>query len=185
MATIAVRAVNFELKSDFRPVRRPMATPDDKGLEGTQVVDLSRANEPPLTAFFRPPVNGRLVILVHGRGSDRSHLLPEAWMLARHGFGFLSLDWPGHGESGQWDEPERQALTWAIEWASQAPGVRPRQVGLLGFSMDSGIALEVVSADRRVYALARTGAFADFKDLLITHGGRWGALSSGVALLTA
>jgi pimeloyl-ACP methyl ester carboxylesterase len=109
-------------------------------------------------------------------------------MLARHGFGVLSLDWPGYGESGgtiQWDESERKALTRAIDWAARAPGAKPRRVGLLGFSYGSWIALQVASRDERIYALALTGAFADVKDLLVQQGGRWGALSSGFALLTA
>jgi alpha-beta hydrolase superfamily lysophospholipase len=188
LATISMGAVDHELKSDPTTVRAPIETPNDKGLEGTQVVNVARAGEPPLTAFFRPPANGRLVILLHGAGADRSQLLPEARMLARHGFGFLSLDWPGQGESGgtsQWGEAERLALTRAIDWASQAPGVRPRQIGLLGFSMGSWIALEAAAADSRVYALALTGAFADAGDLIAWQGGRRGVLSSGIALLTA
>jgi fermentation-respiration switch protein FrsA (DUF1100 family) len=45
--------------------------------------------------------------------------------------------------------------------------------------------LQVAAGDKRVYGLALTGAFADMKDLLVKQGGRWGALSSGFALLTA
>jgi pimeloyl-ACP methyl ester carboxylesterase len=185
---VSLRAISYELQSDFHADRRPIVAPVDKDLEGIRVVNLAAACTPPLTAFFRPPANGRLVILLHGTGADRSQLLPEARMLARHGFGVLSLDWPGHGESGgtiQWDEPERQALTRAIDWARQAPGAKPGQVGLLGFSIGSWIALQVASGDERVYALALTGAFADVTDQLVKQGGRWGALSSGLALLTA
>jgi uncharacterized protein len=185
---VSLRAISYELLSDFHADLQPILAPLDKDLEGIRVVDLAAAGAPPLTAFFRAPSNGRIIILLHGTGADRSQLLPEARMLARHGFGVLSLDWPGHGESGgtiQWDEPERRALTRAIDWATQAPGAGPRQVGLLGFSMGAWIALQVASSDERVYALALTGAFADVKDLLVQQGGRWGALSSGVALLTA
>jgi len=185
---VSVRAISYETKIDFQADRRPITTPSDKDLEGIRVVNLALAGDPPLTAFFRPPANGRLVILVHGVQANRSQLLPEARMLARHGFGILSLDLPGHGESGgtiQWDEPERHALTRAIVWATQVPGVQPPQVGVLGFSMGSWIALQVASEDKRVYALALTGAPADVKDEVTKDGGRWGALSSGVALLTA
>jgi len=185
---VSLRAVYHELQSDFHADYRPIMAPVDGDLEGIRVVNLAAAGAPPLTAFFRSPANGRLVILLHGTGADRSQLLPEARMLARHGFGVLSLDWPGHGESGgtiQWDEPERQALTRAIDWATQASGAEPRRVGLLGFSIGSWIALQVASGDKRVYGLALTGAFADMKDLVVKQGGRFGALSSGVALLTA
>jgi alpha-beta hydrolase superfamily lysophospholipase len=187
-ALVSVRAIYHELQSDFTPDRRPIAIPADKDLNGIRVVNLATAGEPPLTAFFRPPANGRIVVLVHGTGADRSQLLPEARMLGRHGFGVLSLDWPGNGDSGgtiRWDEPERQALTRAIDWAAQAPGAELRRVGLLGFSNGSWIALQVASGDERVYALALTGAFADVKDLVVKQGGRFGALSSGFALLTA
>ena len=185
---ISLRAIYHELQSDFRADRRPIMVPIDEDLKGIRVVNLAAAGDPPLAAFFRSSANGRLVILLPGTGADRSQLLPEARILARHGFGVLSLDWPGHGESGgtiHWDEPERQALTRAIDWATQAPGTKPRQIGLLGFSMGSWIALQVASGDERVYGLALTGAFADVKDLLVNQGGRWGVLSSGIALMTA
>jgi len=185
---VSVRAIYHELQSDFRTNRRPIVAPVDEDLKGIQVVNLAEAGDPPLVAFFRSPANGRLVILVHGTGADRSQLLPEARMLARHGFGVLSLDWPGHGESGgtiQWDETERQALTRAIDWATRSLGTQPPEIGLLGFSMGSWIALQVASGDERVYGLALTGAFADVKDLLVKQGGRWGALSSGLTLVTA
>jgi len=186
---VSLRAIYNELRLDFYADRRPITAPVDKDLEGIRVVNLAATGEPALTAFFRFASNGRIVILLHGTGANRSQLLPEARMLARHGFGVLSLDWPGQGESGgtiQWNEPERQALTRAIDWATQAPGTKPHQVGLLGFSFGSMIALQVASADARVYALALTGAFADVKDLLVKNGGRWGGpLSSGFALLTA
>ena len=185
---VSVRAIRYEIESDFTPDRRPITIPAGKDLEGIRTVNLAAAGEPPLTAFFRPPANGRIVILLHGTGADRSQLLPEARMLARHGFGILSLDLPGHGDSGgtiQWDEPERQAVTRAIDWVTQVPGGKPYQAGLFGFSYGSRIALQVASADERVYALALTGAFADVEDILVEQGGRFGALSSSVALLTA
>lgn len=188
VALVAVRAVNYELEADFRPDRRPIALPAWGDLYGMRAVNLASAGEPPLTAFFRPAVNGHIVILLHGTGANRSQLMPEARMLARHGFGVLSLDWPGHGESGgniQWGESERHALTRAIDWATQAPGIQPRQVGLLGFSMGSWIALQVAADDQRVYAVAVTGAFPEMKMLLAKQGGRWGALSSSFAMLTA
>jgi uncharacterized protein len=187
VALVSARAVYHEFETDFHPDRRPIAAPVDKDLEGIQTIDLAATGAPPLTAFFRPSANGRLVVLLHGTGADRSQLLPEARMLARHGFGVLSLDWPGHGESGgtiQWDEPERQAATRAIDWA-QAQCAMPCKVGVLGYSFGSWIAVQVASRDERVYALVLTGAFADVKDLLVKQGGRWGAVSSDFALLTA
>jgi uncharacterized protein len=185
---ISVRAIRYEIRDDFTPDRRPITLPADEDLKGIRTVNLAAAGDPALTAFFRPPANGRLVILVHGTGANRSQLLPEARMLARHGFGVLSLDWPGQGESGgtiKWDEPERKALTRAIGWATQMHGSQPPKVGLLGFSYGSWIALQVASRDERIYALALTGAPADVKELVAGQGGHWPALSSALSLATA
>jgi uncharacterized protein len=183
---VALRAAYHEFQSDFTPSRQPLTLPADKDLEGIRTVNLAAAGAPALTAFFRPPSNGRIVILLHGTGADRTQLLPEARMLARHGFGVLSLDFPGHGGSGgtiQWGKSERRAVARAIGWAIEAPGVR--QVGLLGFSNGSWIALQAASGDKRVYAVVLTGAFADVEELVEKQGGRWGAASAGFALLTA
>lgn len=185
---VSVRAVLYETAIDFTPDRLPISIPADKDLEGIRTVNLAARGDPQLTAFFRPSANGRLVIFLTGTGANRSQLLPEARMLARHGFGVLCLDWPGQGESGgaiQWDEPERRALTRAIDWATQTPGSQPPQVALLAFSSGTWMALQVASRDERVYAVALTGAYADMEDMLANQGGRWGALSSGFAKLTA
>jgi uncharacterized protein len=188
VATVSMRAAYHELKSDFWPDHLPITFPADDDLKGLKVINLASAGEPPLTAFYRPSNNGRIVILLHGTLADRSQLLPEARMLARHGFGILSLDLPGHGESGgriQWGKSERQAVNRAIAWAMQLPSAERQKVGLFGFSMGSWIALQVASQDQRVYAVALTGAFANAEKLIASQGGRWGILSSKFALLTA
>ena len=185
-AAIMVRAAWFELQIDFRPRVGPVPLPTAPELAGIRTVTIASVDAPPSTAFFRAPTNGRVIVLLHGTGADRAQMVPEAVILARHGYGILALDWPGHGESGGkvcWDEGERFALRRALNWVAAEPGVASDRIGVLGFSMGAWFAIQAAARDTRIKALALTGAFADVRDTFAL--GRWGWLSSWPAATAA
>ena len=74
------------------------ATPASAGL-AYQDVTLTTADGVRLAGWYVPSSNGAAVVLRHGAGSTRSNVLPEAEVLARHGFGVLLVDARGHGQS--------------------------------------------------------------------------------------
>ncbi|HMI86996.1 MAG TPA: alpha/beta fold hydrolase [Polyangiaceae bacterium] len=184
---IAAAAVRNELRADFRPDRsvpqRPAILADE------QLEDVAfDARGTAVRGWFIGSSNGAAVLLLHGSDADRSQLAPEAHLLARHGYGVLLFDWPGHGESGgavTWDENERAALRAALDFTSRARGVDAERIGVFAFSMGTMIAIQVAARDERVAALAVEGAFADANEELRHEFRHWGALSEWPALWTA
>jgi pimeloyl-ACP methyl ester carboxylesterase len=184
---VAASAARREAHTDFRPMRTipsPPAILADAQLEDV-VIDVRGL---PLRGWFIPSSNGAAVLFAHGTGADRTQLAPEAQLLARHGYGALLFDWPGHGESGgmvTWDAHERAGLTAALDFVSRARGVDRERVGLFAFSMGGMIAIQVAARDTRVAALVVEGAFADADDQLRHAFRSWSVLSQWPALLTA
>ena len=78
----------------------PGETPEDYGLSFEEI-NLIATDGTRLAAWFVPAehANGSAVVLVHGRGANRSALLPTADVLARHGYSLLMLDLRAHGQS--------------------------------------------------------------------------------------
>ena len=66
---------------------------------GFQEISLLTADKETLAAWYRPPKNGAVIVLVHGAGSSREGVRLYAEMLARNGYGVLALDLRGHGNS--------------------------------------------------------------------------------------
>ena len=158
------RAASLEART-FHPPRGPVARPADTAhLEGLRDISFVTADALTMRGWFVPSRNGSAVVLVHGSPSIRAELVPEARQLASHGFGVLLFDLPGHGESEGtvlWGEPDRHALSSAIDFASRQPGVDPARIGAFGFSMGSCIVAQVAATDRRLSAIVLAGAFTD------------------------
>jgi uncharacterized protein len=185
--TIAASAARHERRADFRPARSVPARP--AALEDVTLEAISfDARGITLRGWFIPSSNGAAVLLVHGTDADRTQLAQEARLLARHGYGVLLFDWPGHGESGgavTWDANERAALGAALDFASRAPGIDPDRIGVFAFSMGCMIAIQVAARDLRVAALVVEGTFANADDQLRYAFRHWGVLSQWPALWTA
>jgi pimeloyl-ACP methyl ester carboxylesterase len=184
---IAASAVRHELRADFRPARSVPARP--AVLEGERLENVAfESRGKMIRGWLIPPSNGAIVLLLHGTDADRTQLAPEADLLARHGYGVLLFDWPGHGESGgavTWNGNERAALGAALDFASRAPGVDAGHVGVLAFSRGTMIAVQVAARDPRIAALVVEGAFADADQELRHEYRHWGILSQWPALWTA
>ena len=145
-----------------RPPGAPgSATPASYGLAYRNVA-VRTADGVRLSAWYIPPRNGAAVLVLPGSGSTRTAVLPQAAVLARHGYGTLLLDGRGHGLSGAhamdfgwWGDRDIAAAVWFL---TRQPGVQPGKIAVLGESMGGEQALAAMGADRRIRAVVAEGA---------------------------
>jgi uncharacterized protein len=115
-----------------------------------------------LSAWYIPARNGAAVVLLPGAGATRTAVLPQAAVLARHGYGALLVDDRGHGLSGGhamdfgwWGDRDLAA---AVSFLARQPGVQAGQIAVLGESMGGEQALAAAGSDPRIRAVAAEGA---------------------------
>jgi len=80
------------------PTALPAETPAARGMSISEVT-LRTSDGVRLSAWWVPSTNRAAVVLLHGAGENRTATVPQAAVLARHGYGVLVLDARGHGRS--------------------------------------------------------------------------------------
>ena len=137
-------------------------SPTEFGLEAETVTYPSNGAE--LAAWYVPPLNGAVVIVRHGSGSNATSVLRHAEVLARHGYGLLLTDARGHGDStgpamdfGWFGEAD---ITGSVNFLSSRPEVDPGRIAVLGLSMGGEEAIGAIGSDSRVAAVVAEGATA-------------------------
>lgn len=156
-------------------LKNPAATKVD----GIQAVSLPSGTLV-LRAWYVPPQRGAAVVVANGTNSDRSTMLDEIRILADAGIGVLAMDWPGLGESsGQvlWGKQATDALRAAVDWLGMQPGVDPKRIGGLGFSIGGYEFARAAAQDERVRAVVLLSAPDDFSSYEQVHYSKWGLLS--------
>jgi dienelactone hydrolase len=117
-----------------------------------------------LRGWFVPGNNRAAVVLVHGGGGDRTGPLSHAQLLARHGYGVLTYDARGRGESD--GAPNAYGWGWekdvagAIDFLQRRPEVDDERIGGLGLSTGADVLIEAAAHDRRLKAVVSDGATA-------------------------
>jgi pimeloyl-ACP methyl ester carboxylesterase len=164
--TIAVGATNEP------PGTLGSATPAKYGLTYRNVT-FRTADGVRLSAWYIPARDGAAVVVLPGSGSARTAVLPQAAVLARHGYGALLLDPRGHGLSGGhamdfgwWGGRDTAA---AVSFLARQPGVRTGKIAVLGESMGGEQALAAMRSDPRIRAVVAEGATGQ---QLADHGWR-------------
>jgi pimeloyl-ACP methyl ester carboxylesterase len=136
------------------------------------------------------------VVLVHGRGGNRSSMLPLAKFLVGAGYDALAIDLRAHGDSqGNYPSPgyfEVAEITAAVEYAHRRS---PRPVILLGHSVGGVAVLHTAGGRADVAAAIADSAFVSFFDMMDRFRagqtsrwarlGMWFAASRRLAGLTA
>jgi uncharacterized protein len=138
-----------------------------------------------LAAWYVPSQNGAAVLLVHGTGAERASLLDETRLLARAGFGVLTLDLPGQGLSAgvtRWGAPEEHAVSAAVDWLSARPEIDPRRIGAFGLSFGGYVLLQAAVTEPRLRALVLASTPEDLDVETRRANARFGFLSELPAL---
>jgi uncharacterized protein len=127
---------------------------------GYQDVTLRTEDGVELKAWYRPPENGAVILLLHGAGGSRSSMLPYGKMLSKHGYGVFLLDQRGHGES----KGKINRLGWegtkdvAAAVAYLLTKNEVTQIGGLGSSMGGEVLLGAASSIPQIKAIVADGA---------------------------
>jgi pimeloyl-ACP methyl ester carboxylesterase len=115
-----------------------------------------------LGAWYVPSRNGATVVLTHGATGNRARVADRAELLARHGYGVLAIDLPGHGESdGRSSElgaNAQPAVDAAVDYLQRRPDVDPARIAGFGVSLGGEVLLEAASYDTRLAAVVSDGA---------------------------
>ena len=115
-----------------------------------------------LSAWYVASRNGAAVVLRHGAGSTRTSVIPQAVVLAKHGYGVLLTDARGHGRSGGramdfgWNGDAD--ITASVSFLADQPDVEPNRIGVVGLSMGGEEAIGAAAADDRISAVVAEGA---------------------------
>lgn len=149
------RQITLSRRSDFRddPLRL--------GLDTAEEIELTAADGIRLKSWlFRSPTATASVIVLHGHGGNRHHLLPIAQLLYPD-FHVLALDHRGHGESDGFRTTigyeERLDVPPAVDTLLDR-GLGP--VGIYGMSMGGAIAIQAAAEDHRIAAVLADSPFA-------------------------
>jgi pimeloyl-ACP methyl ester carboxylesterase len=136
------------------------ATPASYGLPYSDV-EFRTDDGVRLSGWYLPSHNGAVVAVLHGSGSTRSEVLPQAVAVASRGYGVLLYDDRGQGRSdglamdfGWWGDPDLAA---AVTWMQQQPDADPVRVGAVGMSMGGEQAVNLAATDPRIRVVVAEG----------------------------
>ena len=128
--------------SKFRKFTTAIPTPDGFALRG----------------WYHPPANGVVILLIAGNGGSRDAMLPDALLLARHGYGALTLDYRNcAGGRSSLGYREADDLELMAKYALIQPGVI--RLGALGFSAGSVAALRGAARLPEIRAVVAEGNY--------------------------
>ena len=117
-----------------------------------------------MVGWYRATRNGAAVIVLPGSGGEKGSVAAHADVLARHGYGVLSVDSRGTGDSGgvgnAWGWHGSDDIAGALGWLARQRGVDPARMAVLGLSMGGEVALTTAATDVRIAAVVAEGASA-------------------------
>jgi alpha-beta hydrolase superfamily lysophospholipase len=149
----------------------PEETPADYGLE-YENVSLVAADGVHLAAWYVPSQNGAVIIVQHGYKSHRGHVLTEAEIFTRHGYGVFMLDLRGHGNSEgdliTFGLLEMQDMEAGYQYLLTRPEVDPERIGIVGNSMGGSVVINYAAQNPQIKAVVAHSAFSSLQDTVVT-----------------
>jgi uncharacterized protein len=112
--------------------------------------------------------SNRTLIVIHGRDSDSSRMLPLARPLWDKGYNLLYFDMRGMGRSDTdryfFGQKEKYDIVAAFNY-TKSRGFDPSRIGLVSHSMGASSSLLALSIDPEIKVVATYSAYADFSRL--------------------
>jgi uncharacterized protein len=154
-AYVFVAPLAIGILATHRP--RAAVEPADLGRPYEQVT-IRTSDGLDLAAWYAPSRNGAAVISY----PTRQGKLPQARMLARHGYGVLLLDARGYdaseGDPNVFGWDDAKDINAAVAWLGRRPDVNAGRIGGIGFSVGGEMMLQAAASNRGLRAVVSEGA---------------------------
>lgn len=175
-ASLAYAGVSLVVAESLtKPYRRALASsPAAFDLAYEEVTFPSTGDAIPLRGWFVPAAgNDRVVLIVHGRNSNRTgddgQYVPHAAALVAQGYNALLFDLRAHGESGglryTLGTAEQRDVLGAVEYL-KGRGFTPARMGFWSHSMGAATVLLAAAVSPDVRTIVADSSFARLEDLL-------------------
>jgi pimeloyl-ACP methyl ester carboxylesterase len=154
----------------YAPCGDSSATPQDYGYESESVTLPARAGGS-FKGYYIPGVNGATVIIPPAFASGRSVRLPEAAMLARHGYAvflYESRRCAGMGPSSL-GYLEVEEVADVLAYLNSRPEVDPGRIGIYGFSSAGATSIMAAARFPQIQAVVAEGGYGDFSEETLTN----------------
>ena len=140
----------------MHPARTPCCDKPTHLLFELQDVSFTTSDGLKLYGWYTPPKNRAVILMLHGRGGNRSGNLSMAPMFIRHGYGILTIDMRAYGQS----DGTSFAYCWrdvaaAVDWLRNQPDVDA--IGGIGFSLGANVMVMGAAHVAGVEALVADG----------------------------
>ncbi len=141
------------------------------GVAGLRVVTTETLDGLRLSHWYRPPADGKRLVLVvfHGNAGNLGDRVPKMADLMQAGFGVLLADYRGYG--GNPGRPSEEGLTAdarvLLDWLA-AQGIAPQRTVLYGESLGTGVAVKM-AAERPVAALILESPYTSIAEVAQAH----------------
>ncbi len=148
---------------------QPFWTPAEYGLAPTEHT-LTTIDGIDIHAWYVPPPPGsdRVMIYLHGQGSNRAHFLPNVPPMYEAGYGALMIDTRGHGKSEMayrtMGIAEVADVRAATEFLLAQPEVN--HVGVMGASMGASIALVAAAQIPEIEVIVALSPYSSLVDVV-------------------
>ncbi|MCG3212197.1 MAG: hypothetical protein FOGNACKC_05845 [Anaerolineae bacterium] len=155
----------------YAPCSPAAATPADFGLNAEPVTIATGAGGA-FAGYFIPGSNGATALMPPPFTSNRSVRLPEAALLARHGYAVLTFESRRCAGLGPLSlgASEVREVTAALDYLSARPEVDSTRIGIHGFSSAGATAILAAAADLRLRAVVAEGGYSDFMAGAVGYG---------------
>ena len=171
---LALVARNQALDLVYYPLQdRPSInkTPADYSLQFSEVQTRS-VDGNLLHGWLIDSRNGAGIILQHGYKSDRTELLEEAAILAKHGYGILVTSIRAHdlndGELIAFGINEMPDLDAWFTFFQGQEGIQANKIGILGNSLGALLAIQYAAENQNINAVVAHSAFSSMQDTINT-----------------
>jgi uncharacterized protein len=137
---------------------KPYCPPALEQRPGYQSYTLQTKDGYQLRGWYHPPQNGAVIILLAGNGGSRDAMLPDADLLARHGYGSMTVEYRncagGPSTLGYREAEDVQELA---KFASGQPEVK--WLGVMGFSAGGVAAIRGAAQIPEIQAVVSEGNY--------------------------
>jgi alpha-beta hydrolase superfamily lysophospholipase len=168
-----VATILADFAATVPPVSHPSISPATLGLS-SETVSLAAGTEGPALAAWwipRPESQRPAVIIIHGLGASKEHMIDYILLAHQNGHPVLAIDLRGHGDSA----PSRTSLGWyesrdLLRWIRHLESRGHSRPVLWGTSLGAVTALLAAADDPHVGGVIADAPFDNLRHTLAIHG---------------